>query len=1433
MVEWSSRISHLMTRPIPAACQRTRPAFGTGAAARGRLRQAAAPPALHHHKEVVAPTPCRHQVTKNAIARKRVRTRPVHRPLLLLRIVRSRATKYDQAVDRLTVSREGLQGQQMFSISSERNARALRLQGGCGIAAVLLSEHQAPKQNESAEEAMQDILGKMSHRGPDCSTIHRCEESTIVLGHVRLSINDATNGDQPFLHPTGGLALVANAEIYNFKEVLSKLPCPIQCRSTSDCEAILHAFRAWGIASLQELRGMFAFLIQHGDSLYAVRDPFGIKPLFYGTNAKGETWFASEVYPLSQHCDDIHSVPPGHYWRNGKLHQYYKQQWLPAPGACIQAQPADIAHRLREAVRVHLIADPDIKFGVFLSGGIDSSILAAILVEMQVPVRAFTVGMEDSRETDQAISVAQILGIPHTVLELTIEKALDALPNVATRLESYSPALCFDGIPQYLLYEEAAKYGVRVMFTGEGADEIFGGYSYFSQFRRAEELHECCAFLIDDLHQSQLLRVDRCSMAHGVEARVPFLDTDFLAYVMSLDPKNKLCSNFADTKRILREAFAYTPLPADVLWRAKLPAQDGYSPRWKQSIIEFCSREIRCLPPVDGISHPVSIYLYHQLAPNLGAAGMRALVRTKLNDIDQERFPHLHAVWANPSCNSDLRDPFSSQVVRCEISAETWLDHVHGLVLRITGIDIDIDMPLMEAGVDSLSAVELCNGMRDLASHAVLPITLMFELPTIRQLVEFLNPTPGTPESVCSDREGLHSSAEECIHGTSSLLPHDTDARTLQSCCSDLVSEVPCDRWEVLTAQPDLRAELRPRVRHGSFIRGLDLFDNGQFRTSPGEAGNMDPQQRLLLKQAQEALFCGSSQSDAGTGVFVAIQAAEYEALIATLTTSATVYASTGGATAVASGRLSFVWGFHGPCVSYNTACSAGLVAAHAASCALALQETAAALVAAVNLMLVPNASMYHAIAGMTSPSGRCFTFDFRADGYARGESCGAVLTRTVDDALGGHRGSAVRQDGRSASLTAPNGQAQLGLLRAALHTAATMAAEIACFEAHGTGTALGDPIEAGSLAEVVVRSRDAGGESLTLGSSKANAGHSEPAAGTTGILRLASQLQLKTAVCNAQLRVRNKHIQSIPHFHPCIQAVQIMSLHLNAGGVSSFGYSGTIAHVALHLCNRADKDNTAAAPQIQLLSQRNHIFLWQEQLHPFLQSRLPSSASKPGNSFRSYNIQRVSEVVAGHILQGQVVFPGAGYLEMLRGASSGKSTRGVYFLKPLLCSASDIMHIDCIVEDERFDVQSSEDGVSIEVNCSGRLASNDGWRHIRYEWSRSHVPLEVVDVSALYSSFFANGMHYGPQYRTLIQLHNGQSNVLARLQARSIFLGTKVHPADLDDAICASLAGLHGTRVTFSVGSSTLDGGKYSQLWAVRVPRLKPIRALNYPTLE
>ena len=514
-------------------------------------------------------------------------------------------------------------------------------------------------------------------------------------------------------------------------------------------------------------------------------------------------------------------------------------------------------------------------------------------------------------------------------------------------------------------------------------------------------------------------------------------------------------------------------------------------------------------------------------APNLTAGPNPALLMQLLGRMDMGG--GAVAAPVAPSAGSNVN---ASAVVR-EVAAE--------LVPGVTA-----DAPLMEAGLDSLGAVELRNRLAaKLGDAAELPETLTFDFPTLRQLeahlTSLVGPLSAPPPPMAAAPSGpnpallmqllgglgsgtgvvqgalLSGSAHTTsllvsVCGTDCKLPggmegiRDLTRAALGSV--DVASEVPTSRWDVDGHLPPAEHQ---RARHGAFVVGAELFDHGHFQLSVAEASAMDPQQRLVLDRGYGALHAAgwsmAALQGSVVGVGIGIYATEFDRVLANSPLARSVYAATAATLSIASGRVSFVLGLQGPCISFETACSASLVAGHVAMRALHHSECETHLVSGINLMLLPGNSNIMAIAGMTSPTGRCHTFDARADGFGRGEGSGALVLGTGGTVTTCLEGSAVRQDGRSMSLTAPNGQAQQGMLRAALSESSTTADALELNEAHGTGTALGDPIEVGSLAAAVLAERGAG-SALALGGVKGNLGHTESTAGATGMLALMLGLQ-------------------------------------------------------------------------------------------------------------------------------------------------------------------------------------------------------------------------------------------------------------------------------------------------------------------------------------
>ncbi|KAL3926242.1 MAG: hypothetical protein SGPRY_003387, partial [Prymnesium sp.] len=506
-------------------------------------------------------------------------------------------------------------------------------------------------------------------------------------------------------------------------------------------------------------------------------------------------------------------------------------------------------------------------------------------------------------------------------------------------------------------------------------------------------------------------------------------------------------------------------------------------------------------------------------------------------------------------------------------------EHVEALVTRIVqelaDVPATVETPFMDAGIDSIAAAELTLRLSKLLSVELVP-TILFEHPSPRALATHLVglttgrvPTPPVAiSSVCDAIIVIRS-----IHGRwPGGCRGKRDTMWLQHACGDAISSIPAARWEVSEvetagAQSAVQASC---VQHGGFLANVELFDGRFFSISPAEINSMDPQQRLLLEDGYTALHHASHRRStlmgSDVGVSLAMEHPDWS-LVQPPSARSSVYSVTGDNVSVASGRLSFVLGLQGPCSTVDTACSAALVALQLAARALREGDCSrGALAISVSLKLSPFLTLVAASAGMLSVDGRCKTFDTRANGYVRAENAGACVLQAGKEGEIELASAVVRQDGRSASLTAPNGTAQRNLLLVSLARGRATLAGVACYEAHGTGTSLGDPIEAGAISSVLGSSEV--DKAVMLGAVKASVGHAEAAAAQSSLLRATRVLMGTSAAGNAMLRQLNPVvIARLANAAPRI-AIPLQSTALAKGmnecGVSSFGYSGTIAHAVL-----------------------------------------------------------------------------------------------------------------------------------------------------------------------------------------------------------------------------------------------------------------------------
>jgi len=444
----------------------------------------------------------------------------------------------------------------------------------CGIAGCI---------GRGDEKTVNRMLDAMTHRGPDDRGIHAVNGT--VLGHTRLSIVDVTGGRQPILADSGATGIICNGEIYNFRGLRRKLLANYRFKTQSDTEAILHLYREKGPECVKDLDGMFAFAIYDGEEFMLARDPIGIKPLYYGHLGE-RLYFASELGAMTlAGLDSVHEFPAGHYYTPEQgFVQYYK---IPRIEDDLLTDVDDACEIIREtfvqAVKKRLLSDREIHVGSFCSGGLDSSLVAAIAAKEIPNLHTFVVGMRDENgeESDDLKAsriAAEHIGSTHHELIFTEEEYYEALPVVIQKLESYDPSLVRCAVPCYFTCKLAADY-VTVVLTGEGADEIFTGYHYMKHFPM-DTLNQEARRCIGNLHNINLQRADRMGMLFSLELRVPFLDVDMINLAMKIPPELKIRDSEKVGARIekwiLRKAFEdQGHLPEEILWRYKVQYTQG------------------------------------------------------------------------------------------------------------------------------------------------------------------------------------------------------------------------------------------------------------------------------------------------------------------------------------------------------------------------------------------------------------------------------------------------------------------------------------------------------------------------------------------------------------------------------------------------------------------------------------------------------------------------------------------------------------------------------------------------------------------------------------------------------------------------------------------------------------------------------------------
>ena len=470
----------------------------------------------------------------------------------------------------------------------------------CGIACIFNIKEQTPELRQKALT----MAKRIRHRGPDWSGIY-CGGSAI-LAHERLSIVDPQSGGQPLYPPDRRQVLAVNGEIYNHRDLRADFAGEYQFQTGSDCEVILALYRRYGTDFIERLSGIFAFALydEERDEFLIARDPIGVIPLYIGRDADGTLYCASELKALEGLCDEYEPFLPGHYYwsREGKMRRWYRRDWtdydavrdryasLPADEAW-QAQVADVRTALEAAVRRQLMSD--VPYGVLLSGGLDSSVISAVAklyADRRIEtdgqqaawwpqLHSFAVGLKGAPDLEKARLVAEHIGTVHHEIHYTIQEGLDAIRDVIYYIETYDVTTVRASTPMYLLARVIKSMGIKMVLSGEGADEVFGGYLYFHKAPNAQAFHEETVRKLSKLHLYDCLRANKSLSAWGVEGRVPFLDKEFLDVAMRLNPAAKMCPGHTIEKKIVREAFAQL-LPEAVAWRQKEQFSDGVGYSW-------------------------------------------------------------------------------------------------------------------------------------------------------------------------------------------------------------------------------------------------------------------------------------------------------------------------------------------------------------------------------------------------------------------------------------------------------------------------------------------------------------------------------------------------------------------------------------------------------------------------------------------------------------------------------------------------------------------------------------------------------------------------------------------------------------------------------------------------------------------------------------
>ncbi len=472
----------------------------------------------------------------------------------------------------------------------------------CGIAAIF----NIKEQTSSLRDKALKMAKKIRHRGPDWSGIY-CGGSAI-LAHERLSIVDPESGGQPLYSPDKKQVLAVNGEIYNHRDIRKQFEGKYEFQTGSDCEVILALYREKGINFLEDLNGIFAFALydEEKDDFLIARDPIGVIPLYIGYDSDGKVYCASELKALEGFCERYEPFLPGHYYwsKEGKMTRWYTRDWMTYDA--VKNNPASVSaihDALEAAVKRQLMSD--VPYGVLLSGGLDSSVISAIAKKFAArrietdskkdawwpQLHSFAVGLKGAPDLIKAREVADYIGTVHHEINYTIQEGLDAVRDVIYFIETYDVTTVRASTPMYLLARVIKSMGIKMVLSGEGADEVFGGYLYFHKAPDAKAFHEETVRKLSKLYLYDCLRANKSLSAWGVEGRVPFLDKEFLDVAMRTNPEAKMCPGKTIEKKIVREAFA-DMLPESVAWRQKEQFSDGVGYSWIDTLKEITSKAV-------------------------------------------------------------------------------------------------------------------------------------------------------------------------------------------------------------------------------------------------------------------------------------------------------------------------------------------------------------------------------------------------------------------------------------------------------------------------------------------------------------------------------------------------------------------------------------------------------------------------------------------------------------------------------------------------------------------------------------------------------------------------------------------------------------------------------------------------------------------------